>query len=210
MMKAKFSVLLSVTLLISQASTTVWSQTGVPKSKKSLTLREVKVKEGVQYELCAERHSLGELLEAVAAAAGLQVVVDPVIKRRPIPKIWLAARNLDDMLEMLATHGKATGMRKVGSVRYITAKKKGQITRISALLTVPPPEPSSVDPHFVFPKEPFTKTEPKPDRPRFSFNEREVYLIPVKRKTLKQDQRYESSRLSAEILKRRNTKGNQR
>jgi hypothetical protein len=208
-MKAKFLVLLSVTLLATQASTTVWSQVEVPKPKKSLTLREVKVKEGIQYELHAERYRLGELLEAVSAAAGLQVVVDPVIKRQPIAKISLAARNLDDMLGMLATYGKATSLQKVGSVRYITAKK-GQITRISSLLTVPTPGPSSVDPHFVFPKEPFTKTEPKPGRPRFSFNERDVYLIPVKRKPLKQDEQPQSARLANEILKQRNTKGSQR
>ncbi|RYG68867.1 hypothetical protein EON80_10820 [bacterium] len=177
---------LPLAFVATQASIQVSSQAQTPKTaapnSSSLRIRIIKENGAEKYLLEAKNKSLGDILEAVATAAGHQISVPEILKTDRSVSVTRSFYSLDTMLENIMGFDKRLVLFKSGDNLRIAIL----VEKVKAPDEAPKASPEQLpkfgpffDPHFLIPKFDGERGEPKNYRDKFSFNGGDVYLIPV-------------------------------
>jgi hypothetical protein len=183
-MNTKSLLLLSLAACSSQAYAQV--APSVPSTKtplplvNSLRIRDLSVRDIHIFQLEVQRQSVGDVLEAIAAAADIRVVVDPVLKDHHFLSLNMNSLTLEDLLVQVSKTDARVEMWKSTSGTYFFAETPaGNITKPMLEQIQPKLAPDRERDPFVIPAIPYKKFEPKSHWGIIPFNGHDIYVLPL-------------------------------
>lgn len=154
-------------------------KTPVP-SANDIKIRGLGVQGLYGYQLEAQRQSLGDVLETIALAGDIKVMVDPALKNHHFLNLRMTSFSLEDLLIRVSQTDSKVEMWKSPSGTFFFSEKPATFVPQPLRDPVTPkllPDPEA-DP-FVLPRFRDKKQEPESHWGKIPFNGHDVYIIPL-------------------------------